>query len=342
MDANPSCLGRRVDPWVARGWLCVAVLMVLCVGSAPARASFPGRNGAIVYAWTNANKEAGSPTSLRAVDPRSGRVRTLLDCPLRTEAPTTYPDCSVLTPRYSPDGLRIAFSVFHHAYPPDGPWGSWAGLGLMTSEGAGVADHPRADAYWRLAWSPTGDRLLVERAVTPGGSGGAAIFLASLDGTELSQVTPEWTRAPDWSSTGWIAFDRVRTDAGCFPRCEDIWVMLPGGDPRRVTYRGGYSPSWSPRGRRLAFVRRVRPEHPDIYLVGADGSGLRRLTRRGGHSPAWSPDGKWIAFIRDGDVYVVRTTGGGLRRLVDELGPDEAYGLGPQVGSLDWQPLGQR
>jgi hypothetical protein len=35
---------------------------------------------------------------------------------------------------------------------------------------------------------------------------------------------------------------------------------------------------------------------------------------------------------------VVRTNGRGLRRLVDELGPDEAYGLGPQVESLDWQP----
>jgi len=91
----------------------------------------------------------------------------------------------------------------------------------------------------------------------------------------------------------------------------------------------------------LAFVRLGRSrrddDRGDVYLVRRDGSGLRRLTRRGGYSPAWSPDGRWIAFIRAGDLYVVRTTGGHLRRLVDELGPDETYGLGPQVLSVDWQ-----
>ena len=116
-----------------------------------------------------------------------------------------------------------------------------------------------------------------------------------------------------------------------------------GGTPRRLTHRGGLSPSWSPHGTKLAFVRLSRSEprgddRGDVYLVRRDGSGLRRLTRRGGYSPAWSPDGRWIAFIRDGDLYLVRTTGRRPRRLVDELGPD-GYGLGPQVTSVDWQAL---
>jgi WD40-like Beta Propeller Repeat len=76
-------------------------------------------------------------------------------------------------------------------------------------------------------------------------------------------------------------------------------VTRLGGKPRRLTYRGGSSPSWSPHGTKLAFVRarsRRGVVRRDIYVVRRDGRGLGRLTRRGGDSPSWSPDGRWIAF----------------------------------------------
>lgn len=41
---------------------------------------------------------------------------------------------------------------------------------------------------------------------------------------------------------------------------------------RRLTHRGGYSPSWSPNGRWIAFVRAG-----DLYVVRTTGSGRRRL-----------------------------------------------------------------
>jgi TolB protein len=210
----------------------------------------------------------------------------------------------------------------------------------MASDGTPLDDRATAERYLQLAWSPAGTRFLVVRQTEGGGSAPTAIFLASLDGTELRRVTPEWTGAPDWSSTGRIAFARFKPT--CRLVCDNIFVTRLGGTPRRLTHRGGYSPSWSPHGTKLAFVRSVRRggdnDPRDVYLVRRDGSGLRRLTRRGGHSPAWSPDGRWIAFIRDGDLYVVRTTGGHLRRLVDELGPN-GYFLGPRVESLHWQAV---
>ena len=46
---------------------------------------------------------------LRVVDPPSGRLRILRDCPLGTGAPVTYTDCNVSSARYSPDGQKIAF-----------------------------------------------------------------------------------------------------------------------------------------------------------------------------------------------------------------------------------------
>jgi tricorn protease-like protein len=212
---------------------------------------------------------------------------------------------------------------------------------MMASDGTGLNEPAGAYFHQRLAWSPAGDRFLLERGLGDGGrSGESAIFLASLDGAELSQATPASTHEPDWSSTGLIAFSRNEPDCPFFssPRCPDIFVTRLGGTPRRLTYRGGVSPSWSPHGTKLAFVRQSRRSQ-NVYLVRQDGRGLRQLTYRGGYSPVWSPDGNWIAFIREGDIYVVRSNGRRLRRLVDEIGPDETYGLGPQVVSIDWQPL---
>ena len=325
---------------MARGLIWAVALAVVWTSATAAWASFPGRNGRIVYEWTSANKYVGSPTSIRTVDPRTGRLRVLRDCPLRTDPPTGYPDCQASAPRYSPEGASIALPSVGFAYPPGEAWQSRPGLTVLSSAGSLLTEHVGAYSYQRLAWSPAGDRFLLQRATGPGGlSGESAIFLASLDGTELSQVTSEGTQAPDWSSTGHIAFSRFRNP--CPPRCSDVYVTRFGGTPRRLTYRGGYGPSWSPHGTKLAFVRGDGRQQ-DIYLVRRDGGGLRRLTHQGGHSPAWSPDGKWIAFIRQGDVYVVRTDGRHRRHLVDEVGPDEVDGLGPQVVSVDWQPLPRR
>lgn len=303
-----------------------------------AEASFPGRNGKIVYGWVGPSAYRAGPTatSVRTVDPRSGRVRVLRDCPL---LPPGYTDCRVSAPRYSPDGRRIAFPTTRIVpdFTGQTPWQFLPGLGTMASNGAGFEEHAIENRYGALAWSPAGDRFVVERPLGPGDPYPSALFLASLDGTELRQVAADGTSMPDWSSRGQIAFTTGL----------DIWLTRLGGSPRRLTYRGGDSPSWSPHGTKLAFVRRV-PSRPDverrkIYIVRRDGRGLHRLTRRGGYEtePAWSPDGKWIAFLRDEDIYVARSTGGGLRRLVNAP-PQTDDPRNGFATSLDWQPLPRR
>jgi len=297
-----------------------------------AHATFPGRNGEIVYGWSGAGHYRGAPapTSIRAVDPDSGTVRFLRDCPFTTEFPG-HPECRLTAPRYSPDGLRIALLTSGTSLPSQRP----PGLVTMGADGSDSREQATAHPYQRLAWSPAGDRMLVERPVpTAEYIQRNAVFLASLDGTELSQVTPEGTGAADWSSRGQIAY--VRYGESCVRICSNVYLTRIGGTPRRFTGRGGSSPSWSPDGRKLAFVRNVaNSPRAGIYLVRRDGRGLRRLVRRG-DSPAWSPDGKWIAFIRTGDLYLIRVNGRGLRRLVDEAWFD---GEGPQVVSIDWRPL---
>ena len=306
------------------------MVVVFCALAGPAWATFPGRNGEIVYGWIGVGHYRGapSPTSIRAVDPRSGTVRFFRDCPFTTEFPG-HPDCGLSAPRYSPDGVRITL-LTSGISSPQAP-----GLATMAADGTDFREQATAHRYQRLAWSPAGDRMLLERPVpTADYVQGNAVFLASLDGTELSQVTPEWTGAADWSSRGQIAYVRYRET--CFPICSNVYLTRLGGIPRRFTGRGGASPSWSPDGTKLAFVRNVASSAgAGIYLVRRDGRGLRRLVRRG-DSPTWSPDGKWIAFIRTGDLYVIRVNGRGLRRLVDEAWFE---GEGARVRSIDWRPL---
>ncbi|MGH9379586.1 MAG: protein kinase domain-containing protein [Thermoanaerobaculia bacterium] len=103
-------------------------------------------------------------------------------------------------------------------------------------------------------------------------------------------------------------------------------VGAAGGDPRRLL-ADVYEADWSPDGRRIVFLRRVRgPEGPAALLgvTAADGFGEEKLIELPTPFytfPRWSPDGRWIALGRGGagipgQVLVV-SSDGTASRVID-------------------------
>lgn len=101
-----------------------------------------------------------------------------------------------------------------------------------------------------------------------------------------------------------------------------------------------FTPEWSPDGARIAFRRESATflNQFDIWVIGADGSGLTRLTTTGtAGAPRWSPDGTEIAYndSDDGDweVYVLQVASPStIRKLTDNSGVQDM--------EPDWSPDG--
>src|SRR6185503_10054172 len=113
------------------------------------------------------------------------------------------------------------------------------------------------------------------------------------------------------------------------------------------------SPSWSPDGKWIAFVRTptrepAQVENSDIHVIEARASATaRRLTDFPGSDDGrlvWSPDGRWIAFIRGDEpkyyaynlnrLAVVRSDGSEPARVVTGA-------FDRAVGSLRFSPDGK-
>jgi TolB protein len=125
-----------------------------------------------------------------------------------------------------------------------------------------------------------------------------------------------------------IAFSRCRLPDSCDAGA-DIWVIRPDASGlTRLTRDGTHndSPSWSPDGRRIAFVSGLG-RFDTIWTMKANGTGMRRVTSPRGldEQPTWSPDGRAIAFVRllsptNRGIYVIDADGRHSRALTHRDG----------------------
>ncbi len=103
-----------------------------------------------------------------------------------------------------------------------------------------------------------------------------------------------------------------------------LWLAQSDGSrPRPLDARLiSCLPSWSPDGRRIAFVAQTFSNlGHHLYVVPVNGGRPRLISRDeilSGEPPAWTPDGRWIAYsTSDGEIRRVRPDGSGLRTIAD-------------------------
>lgn len=233
-------------------------------------------------------------------------------------------------PAWSPDGRLLAFVIER-----DGPADPFADdpadlyvMDVRTGEVRRLTDD-RAIEY-SPTWSPDGTRI----AFSKGHEEQGGLYVMEADGTGLRRLTDErrFEGQPAWSPDGErIAFASAASDE--LPQLH--LLELADGSTRPLTDAGpmglrfAVSPSWSPDGTRIAFFGAHVGSAGDIYVIGADGTGLRKLTHdlRSVGDPAWSPDGRLIAFSANTGIHVMSADGSHLRRLTR--------------GAVDYEPAWQ-
>jgi Tol biopolymer transport system component len=191
-------------------------------------------------------------------------------------------------------------------------------------------------------WSPDGRQLVVGvgrftaflgEATGDPVNGGAQVGIINADGSDFHVVTTGANNnafasfAPDGRR---IVF---RTEG---PEGDGLRIMTLADRSVTVLTRGYDNfPVWSPKGDRIAFIRRTGRDF-QVFTIQPDGGGLRQLTRTRGNDAhiSWSPDGKRLAFsssrmgFKDevvnteapqpyGEIFVMDADGSHLEQLTD-------------------------
>jgi len=192
------------------------------------------------------------------------------------------------------------------------------------SEPLGAARQPTHSANYDPSLSPDGRSMVY----ISDGSGREQLFLRSLDGREVRQLTTDDAdhEDPAWSPDGTtIAF--VHLEHG---RARIALMPAAGGPARMLTAPGGrvIHPSWSPDGKRIAYCEDDDLEPPKknpaaIKVIDLATRKIRVLVSGGVNTyPVWSPDGASLAFRRmvedtNSEVFVADSAGRHARNITN-------------------------
>jgi Tol biopolymer transport system component len=223
-----------------------------------------------------------------------------------------------IDPAWSPRGDKLAFSRYGR------------GLFVVGTRGGSPRRLFATNAETSdLAWAPSGAELAFASYGLSGED--AAIRGVALDG-RLRELGSGWHVS--WSAAGWLAYERA----------DGLYVARPGSSAERRLVPFRQRPldfiyddiearrySWSPEGKRIAFVRVGR-----IHVARAAGGEARPITSRGACCPQWSPDGRLVALVRGHRILVVPARGG-RSRLFTRVPASGCPDCDEWVAGLDWQ-----
>ncbi|GAB4332709.1 MAG: Tol-Pal system beta propeller repeat protein TolB [Desulfobulbaceae bacterium] len=218
----------------------------------------------------------------------------------------------VVSPRFSPDGIFLAYSSYHsgnqNLYVTD-----------LRQSKVTQAISRRKGMNLAPAWSPDGRSMIV----TLSKDGSPDLYEIDRQGKILRRLTKKAgiNVSPDWSPDGKrIVFVSDRSGT------PQVYLMdLKKNRVKRLTYEGSENtePVWSPDGGRIAFTGLRSGSYQLFVLDPDDPANVKQISSGPGdfESPTWSPDGRQIAFSRrlngKQHIWVMQRDGRDMRLLLD-------------------------
>jgi TolB protein len=224
-----------------------------------------------------------------------------------------------VTPNWSPDGTRIAYTSYELDKPDIAVISPTDRRGYPFERYPGTTSTP--------AFSPDGMRVAFASSMGEArGVPDPELYVADSQGRNPRRLTNSSgvDMSPCWNPrTGQqLAFVSDRSGP------PQVYVMdAEGGNLRRIDATGGDAtdPSWSPNGETIAFSWQPPSRSSrDIYLHNLATGRNTQLTRDAGYNenPSWSPDSRHLVFESDRDgtvqLYSMLADGSRVRRLTSQ------------------------
>lgn len=237
--------------------------------------------------------------------------------------------------------LQIPFTqIFYPGISPDGNWVAfpaadanrkWDVYFMNTAGGEPRRITNDSSAFvGQTDISPDGSQIVFEQ-VSPPTFDRNVYVVSSLGG--LSRRVAEKGFVARWRPDGErIGYVKIPTQSES--KKFEFWSVKPaGGDERKeyvdtVSVRGGrFSISWSPDGKKLAWLRSFKPTHQEVFVIELENGRERQLTFHGKtiDEVCWTPQNEIVYSSNKGgntNLWVVSANGGESRQLTKGGGPD--------------------
>ncbi len=246
-----------------------------------------------IIAFLSGGQPGIAQTKIAYVSGRSGNKEIwIMDYDGANQQQLTHVKSIALTPRWSPDASRIAFTCY---VPYRGV--TSAQICIYSAASNRLIAFPRyRGTNSSPAWSPDGSQI----AFMSSQNGDPEIYVADANGAKLHRITfaAGVSTSPTWNPKTGRQMVFV-SDRGGSPV-----LYLSDSDGANVQKLDlpdmGYviDPAWSPNGQLLAFSWRRPSGNYDIYVMDIVSRQLVELTKDEARNerPSWAPDGRHIVF----------------------------------------------